>query len=350
MIIAVTADHHIGNHSAFAGRVQGRSNARCMLQLSLFEASIEAAVLAGAQVYIAAGDIFDNDNPFPDQVAALAEICIRWRHRIRIILMVGNHDQHSTEPNDHALAPLRFIADVDVVETPLVLRRGLPTVLLVPWGYDAMQLEQRADVVIAHHGIADSDTHPAKAAGKTVKHADAIRRWMAETKTSLYLAGDWHEHRTWGPVIQIGALAPVNWTNRAYMPGTEDPYGSLILIGPYPGGWKRQVLRGPRFLRAASLEEARVLKVRSEAEGMTPYIDVDAVLEEGLPPDLEGSVRPPSIVKAKEAAVAASAMQILQETTQEEALEAWVTAAPSIPEDLKREVAEKAKEFLRRAV
>lgn len=347
MRIAVTADLHIGNHSAFAGETWGRMNARCQRQLALVEQSIAAAVDEGADIYVAAGDIFDNDNPYPDQVAALGEICVKWRDRIRIVLLVGNHDQHSTEPNDHALAPLRFI--VEVVETPTLIKNGLPSVLLVPWGYDAEKLEQRADVVIAHHGIADDETHPAKAAGKTVKYAKAIQAWMAQAKTSLYLAGDWHEHRVWGPVVQIGALAPVNWTNRAYVPNTTDPYGSLIIIGPYPGGWKRIVLKGPRFMKASSLEEAKLLKSRATAEGMTPYIDLDTIEENELPSELVGYVRPPSVVRAKEAAVNASARQVLQETTQEEALAAWVAASASIPEDLKQEVAEKAKDFLRRA-
>lgn len=272
MRLAICADTHLQNHSAFPGVEIGRINARAREVLSVLRLAVDAAIANGCDTFVIAGDVFDCDHPFPDHISSLMGIVKDARNRgLETLFLVGNHDQHSNTPNDNALAP--FAMDFPVYEKPTLIER-LPRVLMIPFGFNTLDLTTTADIVIAHHGISEDTTHPAKANGQWVIRVDAIRQWMEKNKVSYYLAGDWHEHRSWddGRIIQIGALAPVNWTNRAYVPGRPDPYGSLVVFGE--GGPQRIVIPGPRFLRAQSDDEALELFAATVAEGKKPYIDV----------------------------------------------------------------------------
>lgn len=319
MLIAVTADSHLGNHTAFSGVEIGRINRRCQQILDCLRASLERSLAKGCDTYIIAGDVFDNDHPFPDLIAAVQSLFREFKRRgLDILLLVGNHDQHSNTPRDHALAP--FAEDFKVFETPAIIDR-LPRVLLLPFGHSPLDQTTSADIVIAHHGISEDTTHPAKAGGSGVIRVEKIREWMRATGCTYYLSGDWHEHRMWddGPqkVCQIGALAPVNWTNRAYVPYYNDPYGSLITVTE--NGIEREVIPGPRFARAVSLTEVELIIGDTQAENNIPYIDFIGGSLEEVPVNIRHLLRTSGVEEQDQRSETKKVQESVSETSVDEA-------------------------------
>lgn len=334
MRLAVIADTHIWNHSAFPGVTSGRTNSRCLQVLALVDQALELAVREQCTHFFLAGDIFDGDHPFPDQLAALIAIVRRWKHRIETHFIVGNHDMHSAMPGDHALAPFMHEDQVFVHEKPA----KVGPVLVVPFGYDPLEMRLlNSDIVITHHGIADDSTLPEKASGKWVRDIVSVQSWMAAEGVSLYLSGDWHEHHDWGSVIQIGALAPVNWTNRAYVPRKRDPYGSVIVVdGVTP---KRFILPGPRFVRAPTLELAEMLRAQAAEEGCELYVDLEYTAR-GLSEAHRKYIRHTESAAHKETGVHRAAAAVQDTGDQEVDLRTFVDSLESVPAEHKQAVAE----------
>ncbi len=343
MLLAVVADVHVGNHSAFSGETVGRMNDRCRKILEVLNEAFSEAHERFVSDFVIAGDVFDTDHPFPDMIGALVTMFMEWKSRgMNIHLMVGNHDQHSSAPGDHALAP--FAGIVSVYEKPTLLERN-PSVYFLPYGYKLPDT-LKADVVIAHHGIADDSTHPIKAAAPWVMHEKKLKEWMSANGVKLYLSGDWHEHQRWGNIVQIGALAPVNWTNRAYVPGKYDPYGSVVFVDNKA---TRVRIPGPRFVRAHSVEEAEQLYHKAKADDMEPYIDL--VGEEGIeiPKHMLSRVRVSPSAVQKENQVAKVAEALRSGATLEEEVRFYIENDQETPSELKEQVIEATIKSIRRA-
>lgn len=346
MIIAVVADVHVGNHTAFSGETTGRMNERCRAVIDALDRAFELAYESYASDFVIAGDVFDTDHPYPDMIGAVMEVFIKWKTKgMNIHLMVGNHDQHSSTPGDHALAPFKAIANV--YETPYITEGREPTIMFLPYGHEVPDVVEGVDYVIAHHGIADDATHPIKASAPFVLKAKEIQQWMDDNGVSGYLSGDWHEHQRWGNVVQIGALAPVNWTNRAYVPKKYDPYGSVIFADF--GRLDRKIVSGPRFMRADTSGEAIALFNKAVADGMTPYIDLVGAEAVGMPAHVLKQVRVSPSAVQKEAQVAKVAEALRTGASLEEEIREYVEADADTPAELRAQVIEATIKSIRRA-
>lgn len=336
MIIGVMADIHLGNHTAFSGVEVGRINNRCQQILDCLEAGLLKAVQLGCDVVILAGDIFDSDHPFPDLIARVLELFRRFKAMgLVIIPVVGNHDQHSNTPSDHALAPL--MGEFEVFEKPGYIER-VPRVFICPFGYNPVDFSDGGDITIAHHGISEDTTHPAKAAGSGVIRVEKIREWMATVKCSVYLSGDWHEHRAWdnNRIIQVGALAPVNWTNRAYIPLHHDPYGSLIVIKG--GGVERYIIPGPRFMKAVSETEVSLLVTDTQLDGNIPYVDFIGGDLAVVPSELKPFLRTSGAVEDDARAATRRVREEVSNSSAEEQTHGLLDSDPLIPDVLRPRV------------
>lgn len=336
MLIASIADVHVGNHTAFAGVEVGRINQRCQQILDCLQAATQRALAFGCTALVVAGDVFDTDHPFPDHLAEVLGIFRAAAKRgLMVYILVGNHDQHSNTPGDNALTVFRY--DFPVYETPDYIDR-VPRIFMCPFGHDPLKHTVQADIVIAHHGISEDTTHPAKANGAGVLRWEAIKAWMGRQSVGYYLAGDWHEHRTWwdNRICQIGALAPVNWQNRAYTPGKVDPYGSLILIGDH--GLSREVIPGPRFLKAVDDAEAVALYKAAASEGHKPYIDLIGSDGKGIPPELEEFIRNSGSIETKYGAVLQVVQELNTTSTLDEQVREYIQNDQEIPDPLRQRV------------
>lgn len=340
--VAIIADVHAGNLSAASGEVEGSLNDRFRKTLlMLYNAILDVDVL------VIAGDLFDTSKPLPQMVRAVGQIL---QGVPRTVLIVGNHDQHSTTPGDNAMAVLELIEGVTVYEAPARIDDLGMTV--VPYGYDYRDAEvivRSGDVVVAHHGIRD-DAMEAWTRDKGVPVDDLVE-FLGKTGASHYLAGDWHTRRSWGRgrIQQIGALSPKDWSNPGFEGyGTVLTYDTNAAMKLIPGtaiaavDVQRRVVPGPRFITSSDpadvLEhrECRWLYVKTtypaSARDFPPgaYVS-DAAEATGA----EGETRTVSDHLAAD------------EESQEQSVVTYVNSDPEIPQELKAEVARRALSHLR---
>jgi hypothetical protein len=336
--VGIIADVHVHNHTAFGGVVVGRRNERCTAIEACLRTVMDMTRDFG--LLAIAGDLFDNDRPPPDHIHAVGDLL---RGGCRKALAVGNHDQHSTSPNDHALAPLGLVDGVTVYDTPGAVHVDAETAVdILPFWVDVLHHIPRGRIVVAHHGIADEKTPPFLRHGKGVVQTSDLFTWMNMHGVDYYIAGDWHEHKHWEKggkhIIQVGALVPTGWNN----PGHYG-YGSLIVIDD--DGWRRVVIPGPRFLYCASEEDVVKDARRAKKRGDVPYVKAACPAFEH--PDIEGCHIEWAPVIAKAAgAVRVAADHLRSASTLDECLSGYVAASEGIPSEMKDDVLAKLKELM----
>jgi len=338
---AIIADVHVANHNAFGGTPVGRVNNRCRAVLDVLKAAVHTAVF-DSDVLVVAGDLFDGDNPFPDQVRLTGEALAEHSN---VVLAVGNHDQHSAAEADHALAPLELLPSVKVAEQPKRVQVGELIMDVLPYHVDVLNYTptKGCRVVVAHHGIADERTAPFLRHGKGVVQTKDLFAWMNLHGVNIYVAGDWHEHKHWEKggkhIVQVGALCPTGWNN----PGHYG-YGSLIKTDGTT--WSRVVVPGPRFLFSASKDDVLKDVKRAKGRGDTPY--VRASCPEFQHPDLlDCFIEWAPVVAMAEGQVRVAAEHLKSDSTLDECLAHYIDNDASIPDNMRAAVRERVQQYLR---
>lgn len=270
--LAVSADVHIGNHRRFGGKLEAGLNRRCREHVETFQRAAFRARAIKCTTHVVAGDVFDSEKPKPQEEAAAQKVC----RILPTVVAVGNHDQNSGAPGDHACAPLRPVAEV--VEEPTIFEyaHGEFEVWAVPflslgksaseWLPDVLAELAKSEaerevfhrVLILHMGIADKDTPPWLTRGHNWIDVGVLNLLAKEHAIDVVLAGDWHEHKRYDldtTIVQIGALVPTGFDN----PGVED-YGSLVTVEVVDDELvvEREIIPGPRFVQAKSVDEAEL--------------------------------------------------------------------------------------------
>jgi hypothetical protein len=338
-MLAVIADVHATNHAAFGGVSVGRRNERCVAVEACLAAAVEVT-RQRANELVVAGDLFDNDRPFPDQLRAVGEIL--GASDAEKHLVVGNHDQHSSTPGDNAMAPLAMLPRTAVYDEARIVDTVIGDVTFLPFHIDVLNFTPRGTVVIAHHGIADDKTPVFLRHGKGVVQVKDLFAWMNMHGVNVYIAGDWHEHKHWEKdgkhIVQCGALCPTGWNN----PGHYG-YGSVILTDGVT--YERVVVPGPRFLYAAAPEALVKEVTKAKKRGDIPY--VRAACAQFADPALEGAhIEWAPIIDRAEAGVKVAAEHMKSAGTLEECIDTYVNGSTTIPDDMKKDVLSKLHELV----
>jgi hypothetical protein len=181
------------------------------------------------------------------------------------LLLVGNHDQVSAYSGDHAMAPLKVLQNVTVVDksetfivdsdTPLAVvpfkpgsaREWLPA-----------ELGKLGDLtgytVCVHLGIMDGNTPVYMQNVHDAIHVDDLVSLKRKHGFRHVIAGNWHHHDFWDlheqrlTVVQTGALVPTGFAN----PGLHG-YGTVGLIRK--DRFSKHIVVGPRYVKVRSLQE-----------------------------------------------------------------------------------------------
>jgi len=216
------------------------------------------------------GDLFDTSHPEPQLIAEVQEIV----KDIQLICLLGNHEQVSGTPGDHALGPLAPVATV--VEKPTILdldevelwavpfRPGratdwLPQVLAEMQGSASKGRQPRSVRVLALHlGLLDDSTAPWLREAHDAVPAHLVEDLMTEHDIEVCIAGNWHDRKTWKlgggrTILQVGTLCPTGWDN----PGI-DGYGGLALLdcnSGAPCAVAVEEIPGPRFVKITAPHE-----------------------------------------------------------------------------------------------
>ena len=275
--IACTSDQHIGNHHRFADKkLDAGINRRCREHLeALRRANVRARQL-DCTLHVLAGDTFEDEKPRPPIIAATQRVIAS--SGIPHVIMRGNHDMASMARGDNSIAPLAPVATI--VEEPTLMQLGAGELWLVPFGArgqvnewlpgvmrefeEVSQHEVR--VLLVHFGIAHAETPPWLKRGHNWIEYEELAPLLRKHGIMVALAGDWHEHHEFPRALQIGALVPNGFSN----PGL-DLYGSLIVVDLESSIVQREVVPGPRFVKAKSVASAELPE-----DDSTLYLEVTA--------------------------------------------------------------------------
>lgn len=288
--IASVADVHLGNHKRHGGPVLASMNARCREAVSVLAAAADKAIAAGARVFLVAGDLFDYDRPEAALLRAVQDIFERLRAAgCEPVLLVGNHDQESNAPNDHALAPLAPVATI--IDRPSVLHYGSFRLVCVPFqvgparewlpgvlaGLEVPEDDAR-NVLAVHLGIRDEKTAPWLSTASDAIDAEQLAALCLEHHIEYVYAGNWHDRRKWKfdhcTIMQLGALVPTGWDN----PGLTG-YGTLGLWRDGKG--QHIVIPGPRFIKVRTQDELDAYLDQNKSLGCRLLVS-----EEAMPGDI----------------------------------------------------------------
>lgn len=358
-MIAFIADVHVANHRRHGGPMKSGINRRCAQVLGALEVAVGRARRRGCKGLAVLGDLFDTVNP-PQQVVAEVQ---RILGDFPTWVLLGNHEQVSTEPGDHALGPLGPV--VTVIEQPTHLRiseeyglffvpfRPGPAVewlpeVLAEWcgGDDPKFVPGPGTAILTHLGISDDST-PAFLRGTHDSVPASLAKGLCDRHGfSAFFAGNWHHHKCLSAdplIVQVGTLAPTGWDN----PGVD--HGQVV----YWDGASYEVeqVPGPRFLKI-SMRDAFVAP---DKECHT-YVQIEATADEALGAQewlarqidagvvCAGEVVPK--VGEVRAAARKSAIVARSADTLEEALGAYVEEMPLEADVDRKAVLSKARQYL----
>jgi len=253
MKAAVIADVHLHNFPWAGGVIESGLNERCRAVLRTMRRAVDLANKQSCEDLFVAGDLFDVDDPTPQIVAAAMAEFRRFNGNVHLV--VGNHDQHSTQPGDHALGPMEWHetekGKIYFYESPqhigdycLLPFRPEP---VIDWLEPTLlAMKPKPETVIAHFGVADDDTPDYLLTAHDQLHVDQAFRIMAKVGVRVLIVGNWHNAQTWkrgdAQIVQVGALAPTGFDNLG------PSYGHVVLVDPSLV-IQRKTVPGPRFLK-----------------------------------------------------------------------------------------------------
>lgn len=291
MKFLVTADHHIGNHGRFGGAQRGGLNTRARLTLAVTRASHALARELGADVHLVCGDLFDTSRPTPAMLAHAQRI---FAAAPSTVVLLGNHDYHSGEADDHAISPL-VLPSVTLVTEPRVLELGDVELWIVPYSVidgkgPAERLDEtlevmakghpyrstRQRILALHMGIGDADTPDFLRSTTGWIDEDDLQRMSSSYDLRYIVAGDWHTPRMWLPrhrgrdavagvatIVQCGTICPTGFRDHGFN------VGYAWLIDTSTGEVTKHQVPGPRFVPLTSADDIEL----DDAAGQV-YVEV----------------------------------------------------------------------------
>lgn len=268
MKIAFIADVHVGNHQGHkGGQYTVGVNERCRAVLDVLSQAAQLATQLEAEL-VCAGDLFDNERPSPQLLAATAQALCTASTLYGAHLLLGNHDRMSAATGDHALCVYGYVPGVSLYDTPRFGALDGADVLMVPFceehgnEYIPREIAKLCQgrpqdvprVLCIHAGILDADiaaSEPWLANSHDSIALQVLVDTCAQHGIGTVFAGNWHKAKHWHvngvSVHQVGALVPTGWDN----PGLEG-YGSVLVFDTETQKTARYELPGPRFLTVAA--------------------------------------------------------------------------------------------------
>jgi len=255
MKLAIVADCHIGNLTRYASPTGSGLTTRDIDAVNVLEHALSVAASEEVDAFVIAGDLFHKDMPTPAVMSAVMQLLVHYNRRV--VIVVGNHDR--TTGMEDAILPVGALLNVDriaIVSCVLDPQHGYEgACVMAPAGDEETLVEGLAQMtgttVVAHHGIWDNDTPAFLKNTKGALYLDDVRQIMRHTGASLYVSGDWHQHKMWsvpeGTVVQIGALCPTGFADASPAVG-DDPYGSVLIVDTFNASVRRTVIPHPVFL------------------------------------------------------------------------------------------------------
>lgn len=269
--IGFIADVHCGNHRGFGGDFKQGLNRRARLTVDALSLAYQEAESQGCEALVIAGDLFDTTRPIPQLLSAVQEAL---SGKMPVNILMGNHDQQSADPGDHALGPLHNYSGIQVVERAMPIRYGNTQILMIPYhpgeaslwvptelgslydeaGHQSGGVQHR--IVCLHAGLKDGQEPKFLADSHDAISAATLAQLCAPRGIGHVIAGNWHFKKKWSvrgvTMYQCGTLAPTGFDN----PGL-DGHGNLAIFDGKTGSWLSVEIPGPRFVTARTFDEGK---------------------------------------------------------------------------------------------
>jgi len=273
-------DLHCWQFSRFGGPSENGLNRRAHEQLATIKRALDISRDCHS---FTLGDVFDKVKPEPQLEKALRDIY--WKAPTESnTLLVGNHDQNSTEAGDHALGPLAF-ENIEVVEKPYVWRTSIASKLHEVWcvpfrpgkasdwlpdvlehlgvGEDGVTRRSPASggsvlsrTLLLHLGIRDNKTPIFLKDSPDAIDLSILRKLCSKYSIQAVFAGNWHDHNVWDEgdllVCQVGSLLPHSFSDG---PG----FRGVVTYEPETSKMEKFEIPGPRFIQIEHAIELETL-------------------------------------------------------------------------------------------
>lgn len=242
MKLCFSADWHVSN---FGPDQQGpitHRGADCLRVVDRLYA------IPGVEKHFALGDIFNRDKPPPGLQRGVQDRISKDTY-----MLVGNHDQSSTEPSHHALAAMT--AHATIVEDTLVVQCDDAEVGLVGFRQRDEVVSKLAQlqwgtskyrIVGFHLGIADERTPEFL---RNTRDSIGLNELVGVCKSygvTHVFAGNWHNPEDWEmngvKVCQVGGMIPQRFGD------PFDTHGRVAVFDTETGETEFQCLAGPRYV------------------------------------------------------------------------------------------------------
>ena len=338
------ADIHIGNHKAFGGRLVGGLNERCTRAIRTLERALRLTAERKATCVIL-GDLFDTAALSPPIVAAVMDVIERFE-RVPVIIILGNHDQGSDDPGDHACGPLEYLPNVRILSSIgcdeelllLAYQKGDAREWLPPLVEKEVRSRACTTKVLGLHlGLIGDTTPPWLHHVHDAIEIAALHPVMKACGIEVVIAGNWHDTRSTVydgiTYIQCGTLCPTGFDN----PGGLTPgrYGSVWHLSRTDRS--RHEVPGPRFVLVEG-EAALALAARQAKEAGHDLYVTWAVAPDQIPDALRVASGFPDVRARVVGALSEqpSDLPAHTPTTRDEALVEYVrkTSPPEIVNDV----------------
>jgi hypothetical protein len=189
------SDVHFHNFRAHSRVLADGTNARLTNAVGVLDYLTRYRRREGVRSVLCGGDVFHERGRLDVEVFNQARPAFRAFAQAvdRLILVVGNHDQSSTNDREHALEAFNEFALV--VDTPQEIPIGRHTLAAFPFMRDAQEHTRlfkaynrpSVDVVSTHVGVAGVP-------GRTFFIAEPVQRRHLATKAGVVLLGHYHDY------------------------------------------------------------------------------------------------------------------------------------------------------------
>ena len=186
--MAIIFDVHLWNFKRHGGMLIRGINRRGSLTLQALCKAIDGANVEEAPL-IVAGDLIDEAGPInPQFAAAIRTELLRANNGVYLVL--GNHDQTSTDDNSLRVYEHSTIRVVDEITR-------IDSCDLVPFCADIMNPKVDAPVVIAHFGVFDDQFPGFMKKSHEAWHVARLFAFMRQRGIRCCCLGDWHQRYLW---------------------------------------------------------------------------------------------------------------------------------------------------------
>lgn len=128
------------------------------------------------------------------------------RSRLQFTILVGNHDWHNLQCEDHSLRILSELPNTRIVDRPTRLKMGAHSALLMPYYHDVAQFEavldseEPCELLVMHQGVSGFDYGN----GRIAEQEEGVIPLRLLKRFKKVISGHFHAYQEKGNLVFLG--------------------------------------------------------------------------------------------------------------------------------------------------